>query len=92
MVRRGRDDAAPHPPVEPGGEQAAGELTAKLGNQAGPVRDLAYRLYVVIERKRRAADALGYNGLVPSWPEIVRIAGEQRAATATHRALDIDGA
>ena len=52
----------------------------------------AYRLYVVSERKRRAADALAYNGLVQSWPEIVRIAGEQRATTATQGALAIDGA
>ena len=33
-----------------------------------------------------------YNGLVQSWPEIVRIAGEQRAMTATQGALAIDGA
>ena len=41
---------------------------------------------------KRAADALQYNGLVQSWPEIVRIAGEQRAMTATQGALAIDGA
>ena len=78
--------------LEFGGEQAAGELAAKLGSQAEAARDLAYRLYVVSERKRRAADALAYNGLVQSWPEIVRIAGEQRATTATQGALAIDGA
>ena len=78
--------------LESGGEQAAGELAAKLGSQAEAARDLAYRLYVVSERKRRAADALAYNGLVQSWPEIVRIAGEQRATAATQGALAIDGA
>ena len=72
-------------------EQAAAELASKLGSQAEAARDLAYRLYVVSERKRRAADALAYNGLVQSWPEIVRIAGEQRA-TAAQGALAIDGA
>ena len=46
---------------------------------------------VVSQRKRRAADALAYNGLVQSWPEIVRIAGEQRAMTASQGALAIDG-
>ena len=65
--------------LESGGEQAAGELAAKLGSQAEAARDLAYRLYLISERKRRAADALAYNGLVQSWPEIVRIAGERRA-------------
>ena len=78
--------------LEAGGEPAAGELATNLGSQAEAARDLAYRLYVVSERKRRAADALAYNGLVQSWPEIVRIAGEQRAMTATQGALDVDGA
>ena len=77
--------------LESGGEAAAGELAAKLGSQAEAARDLAYRLYLVSERKRRAADALAYNGLVQSWPEIVRIAGEQRAMTATQGSLAIDG-
>ena len=78
--------------LESDGEPAAGELVAKLGSQAEAARDLAYRLYVVSDRKRRAADALAYNGLVQSWPEIVRLAGEQRATTATQGALAIDGA
>ena len=77
--------------LDSGGEQAAGELAAKLGSQAEAARDLAYRLYVVSERKRRAADALQYNSLVQSWPEIVRLAGEERAG-ATQGALDLDGA
>ena len=28
------------------------------------------------ERKKRAKDAIAYNGLVQSWPEIVRLAAE----------------
>ena len=75
--------------LESGGEQGAGELAAKLGSQAEAARDLAYRLYLVSERKRRAADALAYNGLVQSWPEIVRIAGEQRTTPETQGTLDI---
>ena len=78
--------------LESGGEPAAGELAAKLGSQAEAARDFAYRLYVVSERKRRATDALAYNGLVQSWPEITRLAGEQRAMAATQGALAIDGA
>ena len=73
-------------------EHTAAQLAAKLGSQAEAARDLAYRLYTISERKRRAADALQYNGLVQSWPEIVRIAGERRAMTATQGALAIDGA
>jgi putative DNA methylase len=35
---------------------------------------LAYRLYTLCERKKRAPEALSYNGLVQSWPEIQRLA------------------
>jgi len=58
------------------GEGAAAELVAKLGAKAEIARELAYRLYTLCERKKRAAEALAYNGLVQSWPEIARIARE----------------
>jgi putative DNA methylase len=62
--------------LESGGESAAAELVGKLGSKAEVARDLAYRLYTVCERKKRAAEALSYNGLVQSWPEITRLAQE----------------
>jgi putative DNA methylase len=67
--------------LEGGGEAAAAELVAKLGSKAETARKLCYGLYTLCERKKRAADALSYNGLVQSWPEIVRLAreGAQRA-------------
>jgi putative DNA methylase len=60
--------------LEEGGEPAAAELVARLGSRADTARELAYRLYNLCERKKRAAEALSYNGLVQSWPEIVRLA------------------
>jgi len=63
-----------------GGESAAATLMAKLGAHAEVARELCYRLYTMCERKRRAADALAYNGLVQSWPEIVRLAREGAAS------------
>ena len=57
-----------------GGESAAAGLVAKLGTKAETARELAYRLYTLCERKKRANEALAYNGLVQSWPEIVRLA------------------
>ena len=57
-----------------GGEGAAAALVAKLGAKAEVARELCYRLYTLCERKKRAEDALAYNGLVQSWPEIVRLA------------------
>jgi putative DNA methylase len=62
--------------LEAGGEGAAAVLVAKLGAKAEIARELAYRLYTLCERKKRAAEALSYNGLVQSWPEIVRLAKE----------------
>jgi putative DNA methylase len=62
--------------LETGGEQAAATLVARLGARAEVARELAYRLYTVCERKNRAAEALQYNALVQSWPEIARIVGQ----------------
>jgi putative DNA methylase len=59
-----------------GGEAAAATLVTKLGSRAEAARELAYRLYILCERKKRAADALAYNSLVQSWPELTRLAQE----------------
>jgi putative DNA methylase len=57
-------------------EEAAADLIVKLNSQADSVRELAYRLYTICDHKRRASEALAYNALVQSWPEIVRLAQE----------------
>jgi putative DNA methylase len=61
------------------GEATAAALVAKLGTKAELARELAYRLYTMCERKKRAQEALAYNALVQSWPEIVRLARERVA-------------
>jgi putative DNA methylase len=58
------------------GEAAAAQLVKKLGSKAEIARELAYRLYTLCERKKRAQEALSYNALVQSWPEITRLARE----------------
>ena len=61
--------------LDQGGEgAAAANLVRRLGGLSEVARDLCYRLYTVCERKKRAAEALAYNGLVQSWPEISRLA------------------
>jgi putative DNA methylase len=60
--------------LETGGESPAAELVAKLGGRAEEARELCYRLYTLCERKKRAPEALAYNGLVQSWPEIAHLA------------------
>ena len=62
--------------LEASGEGAAAELVAELGAAADTARELAYRLYSICERKKRAPEALSYNSLVQSWPEIRRLAHE----------------
>ncbi len=63
-----------------GGDAAAAALVSKLGAKAELARELAYRLYSICERKKRAPDALRYNGLVQAWPEIVRLSQVQGAS------------
>jgi putative DNA methylase len=68
-----------------GGENAASELVSKLGSKAETARELAYRLYTLCERKKRANEALAYNGLVQSWPELIRLAQQGGKAKAAEK-------
>ena len=73
--------------LEGGGESAAAELAAQLGAKAEVARELCYRLYTLCERKKRTAEALSYNSLVQSWPEITRLAREEQKAEAEQTSL-----
>lgn len=64
--------------LEAGGESAAAKMVAKLGSKADTARELAYLLYTLCERKKRAQEALAYNALVQSWPEIMRLSREEK--------------
>jgi len=77
--------------LEAGGLSAAAELVAKLGARAEVARELAYRLYTICERKKRAAEALSYNALVQSWPEIIRLSREERSAVSAQAGLFGEG-
>ena len=73
--------------LEGGGESAAAALLAKLGAKVEVARELCYRLYTLCERKKRAAEALSYNALVQSWPEITRLAREEQKPEAEQTSL-----
>ena len=73
--------------LESEGESAAAEIVTKLGTKAETARELCYRLYTLCERKKRAAEALSYNALVQSWPEILRLAKEQASAVPVQQEL-----
>jgi putative DNA methylase len=64
-----------------GGESAAADVLGKLGARAEAARELCYRLYTLCERKKRSADAINYNALVQSWPEMLRLAADPASAT-----------
>ncbi len=62
--------------LETEGEMGAARLLVRIGERGEGARDLAYHLYGICDRKRWAEEALAYNGLVVSWPEITRLAAE----------------
>jgi putative DNA methylase len=63
--------------LEASGESEASNLVAQLGAKSDIARELCYRLYTLCERKKRASEAMSYNGLVQSWPEISRLASSK---------------
>jgi putative DNA methylase len=65
------------------GELGASSIVAKLGSRAETARELCYRLYTICERKKRATDAMPYNALVQSWPEIARLAQQSPQITSS---------
>lgn len=70
--------------LDESGERGAAEVYAKLGMLADPARELAYRLFVIAERKGRIDEAIAYNSLVTSWSDIARLADEHpRPTTST---------
>ena len=58
------------------GESAAGELLAKMPEKGEPMRQLAYHLYTLCERKKWAEEARAYNELIGSWHIIVSASRE----------------
>lgn len=53
------------------GESVAGELLAKMPEKGEAIRQLAYHLYTLCERKKWAEEARAYNELIGSWHAIV---------------------
>ena len=62
------------------GEEPAADVVARLGAVAEPARELAYRLYRICDRKNRPQEALAYNALIQSWPELASLARQRPPA------------
>ena len=58
--------------LDRGGEDAAARLLSRVSWSRDVARDLAYRLADICERRQWAKEALDFNGLIVSWPEIAR--------------------
>jgi putative DNA methylase len=69
------------------GELGAAALRAKLGDRAEAARDLAYRLYSLCDKKGWTQEAIAYNSLVISWPEITRLASEVKQSMPVQQNL-----
>lgn len=72
------------------GDEAAAALLGRLGSQSDILRDLAYRLFNVCEKKKWSQEAQAYNALVLGWPEIARLAREGGTTEPAQAVLDID--
>lgn len=58
------------------GENGAGALLARMPDRGEPIRQLAYHLYTLCERKNWAEDARSYNELIGSWHGILAASHE----------------
>ncbi len=56
------------------GESGAGQILGAVKGKAEAIRQLAYRLYTLCERRGKAEDARAYNELVTSWTAIETVA------------------
>ena len=49
-----------------------------FGNEGFTARELAYRLFDLAEKRKLSNEAQAYNALVLGWPELARLAREDR--------------
>jgi putative DNA methylase len=70
------------------GETGAAQILAQLNGQGEMARELAYRLYNICERKNWSQEAIAYNSLVISWPEISRLVADQQRPDSTQGDLE----
>jgi putative DNA methylase len=76
--------------LEHKGFQGAATLVAPLNGRSEIARDLAYRLYSICDRNGWTQEAIAYDNLVRSWPEIARLAHKTQQSTATQTELRIE--
>lgn len=73
-----------------GGEAEAGALLKKMAERTESIRQLAYRLYTLCERKGWAEEARAYNELIASWHGTMEAAEQAHATSRAARQLTLD--
>jgi len=58
------------------GETGAGRVLAAVRERADAIRQLAYRMYTLQERRKNAEEARAYNELIASWDEVEKVANK----------------
>ncbi len=76
--------------LEQKGFQGAATLVAPLNGRSEIARDLAYRLYSICDRNGWTQEAIAYDNLVRSWPEIARLAHKTQQSTAVQTELKVE--
>lgn len=67
--------------LETGGEFEAAVLIRAIGPaMADNVKDLAYVLYNICEKRKDAKEATSYNALIAVWPDLTRLAASSETA------------
>ena len=74
--------------LQAGGESASGTLLAKMPTRVEAIRQLAYRLYTLCERTKRAEDARAYNELITSWSAVEAASQAIAPPTAGQKQFD----
>ena len=74
--------------LQSGGESASGALLAKMPTRVEAIRQLAYRLYTLCERTKRAEDARAYNELITSWSAVEAASQAIAPPTAGQKQFD----
>ena len=69
------------------GDVGAAAILDHVGAYGEVARDLAYRLYIICERKKWAEEAMAYNSLVVEWSDISGAVEQRRRTTAEQAPL-----
>lgn len=71
-----------------GGEKSAANILLVAGVQREMVRDLAYRLYTICEKKEWSLEAQLYNNLVMDWSSVIRHIHAENSSIQQERLFD----